>query len=107
MCKLNLAVTEVTLSVAPSTATVNVGSAGTSSIIVSPMNGFAGDVALASDNTACTLTPSTVTGGSGSSTESCTFTVAGTVSVTVTGTIGGLSTSATGAFTVVDFMVAA
>src|SRR2546427_4238177 len=56
----NLTVTDFALTAAPSTVTVDVGSAGTSSIIVSPMNGFAGDVPLTSDNTACTLTPSTV-----------------------------------------------
>src|SRR5438309_5939854 len=102
----NLTVTDFTLTAAPSTATVDVGSAGSSSITVSPMNGFAGDVALTSDNTACTLSPSTVT-GFGSSTLSCTFTVAGTVTITVTGTIGSLSHTATVAFTVVDFTISA
>jgi len=91
---------DFTISASPTAVTVTVGSAGTSTITISPLNGFTGDVALASDNAACTLNPATVTGGSGTSTLSCTFTSAGGVTVTVTGTSGSLSHSATVDYTV-------
>src|SRR5438034_780868 len=86
---------DFTLSANPTTVSVTIGTAGTSMITISPVNGFTGNVALASDNNACILTPATVTGGSGTSTLSCTFGAAGTVTVTVTGTSGSLSHSAT------------
>src|SRR5213596_304447 len=91
---------DFTITVSPTAVTVVVNSPGTSTIIVSPLNGFTGDVALVSDNSACTLSLATVTGGSGTSTLSCTFTAAGSVTVTVTGTSGSLSHSATVDFTV-------
>src|SRR5437773_2352511 len=86
---------DFTISANPTTVSVTIGTAGTSMITISPVNGFTGNVALASDNNACILTPATVTGGSGTSTLSCTFGAAGTVTVTVTGTSGSLSHSAT------------
>ena len=98
------------ISANPTAVTVTVGSAGTSTITISPLNGFAGDVALASDNAACTLNPAAVTGGSGTSTLSCTFTAAGSVTLTVTGTSGSLSHSATVDFTITalpDFTISA
>ncbi len=101
---------DFTIVASPNTVSVTVNSAGTSTITISPLNGFAGSVALTSDNTACTLTPATVTGGSGTSTLSCTFTSTGTVTVTVTGTSGSLSHTATVAYTVTgvpDFSVSA
>src|SRR5438309_1576025 len=82
-----------TLTAAPTSVTVAVGSAGLSTITVSPTNGFTADVALTSDNSACTLTPATVTGGSGTSVLSCTFSVTGSVTVPVTGASGSLSNS--------------
>src|SRR5881396_3455269 len=91
---------DFTVSASPTAVTVTVGSAGTSTITISPLNGFTDDVALVSDNSACTLSLATVTGGSGTSTLSCTFTAAGSVTVTVTGTSGSLSHSATVDFTV-------
>src|SRR6266480_4112246 len=66
---------DFTLAASPTTVSVAVNSAGTSTITISPVNGFTSNVALASDNAACTLTPTTVTGGSGTSTLSCTFAV--------------------------------
>src|SRR5205809_512442 len=91
---------DFTITVSPTAVTVVVNSPGTSTIIVSPLNGFTGDFALVSDNSACTLSLATVTRGSGTSTLSCTFTAAGSVTVTVTGTSGSLSHSATVDFTV-------
>src|SRR5207249_10873068 len=82
----------------------------TSTITISPLNGFTGDVALSSDSAACALTPTTIASGSGTSTLSCTFTSAGSVTVTVTGTGGPLSHTATVSFTVTaapDFNISA
>src|SRR6266480_1592584 len=103
-------VPDFTISANPTSVTVTVNSAGTSTITISPVNGFTGTVTLATDNAACTVTPATVSGGSGTSTLSCTFTTAGTVTVTVTGTSGSLSHTATVDYTVnglPDFTIAA
>src|SRR5438067_1370925 len=86
------------------------GVPATSTITISPLNGFTGDVALVSDNAACTVTPTTVTGGSGNSVLSCTFGAAGTVTVTVTATSASLSHSTTVTYTVTslpDFAISA
>src|SRR5207249_637489 len=104
------ALPDFTISANPTIVTIAVNSPGTSMITISPLNGFTGDVAITSDNAACTLTPATVTGGSGTSTLSCTFTVAGSVTVTVTGASGSLTHTATVDFTVTsiaDFSVSA
>src|SRR5207249_5362776 len=101
---------DFTISASPTAVTASIGSPGTSTISIGPLNGFASDVALTADNAACTLTPTTVTGGSGTSVLSCTFNSAGSVAVTVTGTSGSLSHSATVDFTVTaaaDFSIAA
>jgi hypothetical protein len=59
------------LTATPTSGTVYTGEALTSTITVAPGTGFTLDVALACSglpaNTTCTLTPSTVTGGSGTS----------------------------------------
>src|SRR5207247_6907327 len=101
---------EFAVSANPTSVSVAVGSAGTSTITITPLNGFTGDVALVSDNAACSLTPTTVTGGSGTPTLSCTFATAGTVDVMVTGTSGSLSHSVTVTLTVTgqpDFAISA
>src|SRR5207302_5291130 len=90
----------------PTAVTVNVGAAGTSTITVTGLNGFAGIVALTTNSTSCTISPTSVT-GSGSATLSCTFAVVSTVHVGVTGTSGSLSHSATVTYTVQDFAIAA
>ena len=88
------------LAASPTSVTFSVGVAGTSTIIVDPLNGFTGDVSLTSDNASCGLSPSTVSGGSGTSVLSCTFSSASSVTVTVTGTSGSLVHTATVDFTV-------
>ncbi len=101
---------DFSISAAPTGVSTTAGVAGTSTITVSPLNGFTGDVALVADNSACTLTPSTITGGSGTSTLSCTFTSTPTTTVTVKGISGSLSHSATVTYTVTglpDFTISA
>src|SRR5436309_3315188 len=103
-------VQDFTISASPTSVSAVVNSPGASTITISPLNGLSGNVALTANNSACTLTPTTVTGGSGTSTLSCTFTSTGTVTVTVTGTSGSLSHTATVAYTVTpapDFTISA
>jgi len=95
------------LAASPTSVTFSVGVAGTSTIIVDPLNGFTGDVSLTSDNASCSLTPATVSGGSGTSTLSCTFSTTGSFVVTVTGTSGSLVHTATVNFTVTSAVSAA
>src|SRR5947199_161950 len=101
---------DFTIAASPTSVSATVGVPATSTITISPLNGFTGDVALTSDNSACTLTLSTVTGGSGNSVLSCTFGAAGTVTVTVTATSASLSHSTTVTYTVTslpDFAISA
>jgi len=108
------AVEDFTISASPTSVTATVNVAGASTITIGSLNGFVSDVALTSDHSsACTLTPSTVKGGSGTSVLSCTFTAAGSVTVTVTGTSGSLSHTTSVGFTVIpvtgqrDFTISA
>jgi hypothetical protein len=91
-------VTDFTLTASPTSVTTNTGQAGTSTITVQAVGGFTGTVALTvttnSTNLACTLTPTSIAGGSGSSMLSCSSTVAGNYLANVTGTSGALSHSA-------------
>ena len=82
----------------------------TSTITLTSSDGFTGTVALTvstapSTGLSCTLNPSTITGGSGSATLSCTASVATNYVATVVGTSGGLSSSTTFSVTVQDFAV--
>ena len=88
-------------SVAASGATVMQGTTATSSITVTPFNGFTGTVALTATGlptgVTATFNPTSVTGSSGSTltfTASATATV-GTATVTVTGTSGSTTESTT------------
>ncbi len=92
------------LSASPSSVTINQGTSGTSTITVTPQNGFSGSVALstsglpsgvtASFNPSSTTTTSTLTltASSGAAT--------GTSTVTITGTSGSLSHMTTVSLTV-------
>src|SRR5207245_3555667 len=75
-----------------------VSTAGTSTITVASLNGFSGTVTLAvttnSTSLSCTLSSTSITGGSGSSTLSCAGSPAGNYLATITGTSGTLSHSA-------------
>src|SRR6266571_1756786 len=99
-------VQDFTLTVSPTTVTVSVGSAGTSTITVAGLQGFSGVVTLTTNSTSCTVSPTGVT-GSGSATVSCTFTTASTIHLSVTGTSGSRSHSANVVYTVQDFTIAA
>ncbi len=102
---------DFTLSASPTSVSVNTGTAARSTITVSPLGSFSGTVALASSvspasGLTCGLSPSSVTGGSGTSTLSCSG-LSGTYTVTVTGTSGSLSHSAAVTVNVSDFTISA
>ncbi len=90
--------------------TAPAGTTGTASITVTAINGFTGTVSLTANPTAnlsCGLvSPSSVT-KSGTAGISCSSTVSGTYSVTVTGTSGALSRSTSLMFTITDFTISA
>src|SRR2546426_1707779 len=82
----------------PTSVTANAGVSATSTITVSPVNGFTGTVSLSSTvsptGLTCSLSPTSVTlGSSQPSTLSCTG-IAGSYTVTVTGASGSLSHTA-------------
>ena len=78
----------------PTSVPASVGANGVSTITVSSLNGFAGTVALTigenSTNLSCNLSSTSLPGGSGSSTLSCSASVGGNYNATVTGTSGTL-----------------
>jgi len=82
----------------PTTVSTTVNAAGTATMSVVPINGFTGAVSLAtttnSTNLVCSLTSTTIAGGSGTSTLSCSSSIAANYFVTVTGTSATLSHSA-------------
>ena len=98
---------DFTISASPPSATVYVSAGGTSTMTIAPLNGFSGIVSLTvtanSTNLSCTISPTSIAGGSGSSTLSCTSSDAGNYLATVTGTSSSLSHSTTVAYHVQDF----
>jgi len=102
---------DFTISSSPTSVAVNAGVSGTSSVTVAPLNGFTGTVTLVvttnSTSLSCTLSSSTITGGSGSATLSCTDSTAANYMATVTGTSGSLSHSSSVTYHVQDFTVTA
>jgi len=95
---------------ASSPAPVNAGTSAISTITITPTNHFNGIVSL-TDNVpsglSCgTISPTSIT-GSGTATVSCNSTVSGNYTLTVTGTNGGLSHSATIIISVQDYTVTA
>ena len=86
---------DFSISANPTSVNVSLAVAGTSTITVAPLNGFAGTVALGvttnSSNLACVLSSSGITGGSGTSTLSCNSSLPGNYLATVTGTNNSLS----------------
>jgi hypothetical protein len=102
-----------TLSAAPATASVLAGTAATSTITVTPANGFTKPVTLTCDpltlptDATCAFSPNLVVAGAGAATSALTIstttaTPGGISSVAVTGTFGSLSRS-----TAVDLTVTA
>jgi len=103
---ITFTVQDFTLTASPTSVVVDVGASGTSAITVTSLQGFSGAVSFATNSTACNVTPTSVS-GSGSSTLSCTFGLASTVHITVTGTSGSRSHSANVTYTVQDFTIGA
>ena len=106
----NSVTADFALTASPTEVSTLAGASGTSTISVNSLGGFAGTVSLAAAvspaaGLACTLSPTSVSGGSGSSTLSCSG-PAGNDTVTVTGTSGSLTHSASVRFTVSDFTLA-
>ncbi len=107
-------VQDFNVSANPTSVSPNVNVAGTSAITVAPLNGFSGTVTLTvttnSTNLSCTLSATSISGGSGSSNLSCTGSVAGNYLATITGASGTLSHSATVTYHVTnapDFTISA
>ena len=102
-------VQDFTVVATPTSLSTSAGATGTSSIAVSPLGGFTGTVSLAvitnSTNLVCTLSSTSITGGSGTSTLSCHGSPAGNYLATITGASGSLSHSTTVTFHVQDFAV--
>jgi PKD repeat protein len=99
------------MTASPTSITMNAVVTGNTTITVTPVNGFTGIVTLTlttnSTNLSCNLSSVNLTGGSGSSTLSCSSSVAANYVATVTGTNGTLSQTATVTYHVRDFTVTA
>jgi len=105
-------VTDFSLTSSPTSGTTVAGTPATSTVTIAPVNGFTGTVALTAVASPAGLTcmfssASIVLGASQTSTLSCSSTTANNYAVTVTGTSGGLTHTATVKFNVTDFAVTA
>lgn len=96
-----------TLTATPASQTVTAGSGANYTVSVSPKNGFTSSVNLSvsglPSGATASFNPSSISGGSGSSTlgvSTSSTTTAGTYTLTVTGTSGSLTQSATTTLTV-------
>lgn len=110
----NLAVQDFSLA-ATAPATIVSGNSTSSTITVTPANGFSGDVNLTCSSglpagASCSFTPSPVTGGSGTSTLTISTTSAtpvGNSTITITATAGSLTHTTTVSLAVQDFSITA
>jgi hypothetical protein len=106
-----LTATDFVITMSPTIVNTTPDVPGTSTIAVSPVNGFTDTVALTdtiapSQGLTCTFNPASISGGTGTSILSCSG-VGGTYMVTVTGTDGALANSATVVVNVADFRITA
>jgi hypothetical protein len=96
---------DFSVSASPSSVSVVQGSTGTSTVTVTPLNGFTGTVSLSASGlpagVTATLNPASTTGGNSTLTFTASNTATlGTVTVTVTGTSGTLTHSTTISLTI-------
>ncbi|HUZ47753.1 MAG TPA: hypothetical protein VMW54_14040 [Terriglobia bacterium] len=85
---------DFSISASPGNVTLKGNGTATYTVSISPSGGFAGDVGLTVTGVSgATFSPSTVTGGSGSSTLSVSGASKGNYSLTITGTSGSLTHS--------------
>jgi hypothetical protein len=93
-----------TLSASPSSVTVAQGGNGTSTITVTPQNGFSGTVALAASGlptgVTASFSPASATSASTLTLSASSSATKGTSTVTITGTSGSLSSKATISLTI-------
>jgi|GEM_PF-47825 len=101
---------DFSLSATPATVTVAQGLSVTSTITVSPLNGFAGSVALSASGlptgVTASFSPASTTGASTLTLTASSSATAGPATVTITGTSGTLSHSASISLTVTATAVA-
>lgn len=92
------------LSASPATLSIAQGATGSSTITVTPVNGFSGTVALAASGlpsgVTASFSPASTTGTSTLTLTASSTATAGTSTVTVTGTSGSLSATTTIALTI-------
>ena len=99
-------VQDFTITSPASIATLLAGSTGSSTVIVTSLNGFSGPVNLATNSTSCVMAPVSST-SPGSSTISCAFTSASTIHIAVTGVSGARSQTTMLTFVVQDYTMSA
>jgi hypothetical protein len=102
-----VAAPDFSVTVNPASQSVTAGSSGTYTVTINPVNGFTGAVSLSASGlpsgATASFNPSSVAGGSGSSTltiSTISSTPAGTSTITITGTSGSLSHTATASLSV-------
>ena len=104
---LSISVPDFTIT-ATSPAQTRPGNYPTSTITITPLNGFTGTVNLATGNLPSgvncqPVTPNTISGGSGTASLSCTGNAAATYQVTITASSGQLTHTSPATFTFTDF----
>jgi len=105
-----VSVQDYTITARPISVRVNAGSTGLSAISISALNNFSGTVTLYASGTtglSTTISPGSLTGGSGTATLTFSSGTAGNYTATVTSSSGTVTHTTTVSVQVVDFTVAA